>query len=163
MSLASDKPVISIAESVRYQRRQFAAVLMGFLVLPILVCLLTAQGIPGQRYTLLVVGGMFSLLALLFSSLKVVVSDKFLHWSFGPGILRKRVALAQIAHVEASRTSMLEGWGIHYTRRGWLYNVSGFEVLLVTMKDGKCFLLGTDDVGALAQAVSEGMARYSNA
>jgi len=161
MSFEDKKPVLSIAEVEIYRRRQLARVLLGFLSLPILVCFFTAMGVPAQRNTLFFVCGVLAVVALLFSSMKIEVSDRFLRWSFGPGILRKRVALSRIESVERTRTSWFEGWGIHYTRRGWLYNVSGFEALHVTMKDGKRFLLGTNDAEALIKALSEGMARYS--
>ena len=91
---------------------------------------------------------------LLFYSLTIEVADGELRWHFGPGLIRKSARLADIASVEVARTSFIEGWGIHYSRFGWLYNVSGFDAVAVTLKNGKRFALGTDDAPALANCLN---------
>ena len=91
---------------------------------------------------------------LLFYSLTIEVADGELRWHFGPGLIRKSARLADIASVEVARTSFIEGWGIHYSRFGWLYNVSGFDAVAVTLKNGKRFALGTDDASALANCLN---------
>ena len=50
---------------------------------------------------------------------------------FGPGIVRKQLALSEIVSAEMTKSTILEGWGIHYTKRGWLYNVSGRGAVIV--------------------------------
>ncbi len=52
-----------------------------------------------------------------------------------------------------TETTFLQGWGIHYTSRGWLYNVSGFRAVAVKLKSGKQFLLGTDEPAQLRAAI----------
>ena len=47
----------------------------------------------------------------------------------------------------------LEGWGIHLSRFGWLYNVSGFDAVAITLVSGKRFALGTDEPQALLAAL----------
>lgn len=93
--------------------------------------------------------------AVVFSSLTVRVENARLTWAFGPGVLRKEVPLATIARVDAT-TTFVEGWGIHLTRRGWLYNVSGRGAVLVTLHGGKRFLLGTDEPDELVRAIRSG-------
>jgi len=56
---------------------------------------------------------------------------------FGPGIIRKRVRLADIVGCEAIRIQWWYGWGIHLTPYGWLYNVSGFDAVAITLRDGQ--------------------------
>lgn len=85
----------------------------------------------------------------LFCSLTIEIVDGELRWRFGPGLIRKRVPLEKIASAQPVRTNVLEGWGIHYSRFGWLYNVSGFDAVAITLKNGKRFCLGTDEPGAL--------------
>src|SRR5476649_676717 len=63
------------------------------------------------------------LVAWLFHSLTIEIADGELRWRFGPGWIRKRVPLGEIASAQVVRTMVLEGWGIHYSRFGWLYNV----------------------------------------
>ena len=81
----------------------------------------------------------------LFCSLTIEVGDGQLRWRFGPSLIRKSVQLADVSSVEAVRTNFIEGWGIHYSRFGWLYNVSGFDAVAIRLKSGKRFALGTDD------------------
>lgn len=88
--------------------------------------------------------------AWLFHSLTIEVTDGELRWSFGPGLIRKRVSLDQIISAEPVRTNIIEGWGIHLSRFGWLYNVSGFDAVAVKMKNGQHFALGTDEPALLA-------------
>ena len=76
---------------------------------------------------------------------------------FGPGVIRKRIPLDEIADVEATRTTFWQGWGIHWTTRGWLYNISGFDAVLVRLRTGKSLLVGTDEPEALANAIREGV------
>ena len=93
-----------------------------------------------------------------FNSLTVVVdSQDFCFW-FGPGFWRKRFLLAEIESVCEVKITWLHGWGIRYFvagdgRRGWLYNVSGFDAVEIKMKNGKYYRIGTDDPSGLAQAV----------
>ncbi|GAB2887614.1 hypothetical protein GCM10027046_14900 [Uliginosibacterium flavum] len=136
-----------------YQRRQPARALLTLIFIPVLVCALAAWSHPQYRVTLWVISTMLTIGALLFSSLSIEVSADTLRWRFGPGIVRKQVDLKDIASVEMTRTTWLEGWGIHYTKRGWLYNVSGRNAVLVTQKDGTRFMLGSNDVIGLWEAL----------
>ena len=102
---------------------------------------------------LLLVVAVLSLIAWLFHSLTIEISDGELRWRFGPGWIRKRVPLDLITSAEPVRTRVLEGWGIHLSRFGWLYNVSGFEAVAIRMKNGQHFALGTDESQALLAAI----------
>ena len=63
-----------------------------------------------------------------------------------------------IEAIEVTRTRFWEGWGIHYTSRGWLYNVSGYGAVLIHLKSGKRFMLGTDEPASLAAALGQRIA-----
>ncbi|MEY2408113.1 MAG: hypothetical protein QOF48_783 [Verrucomicrobiota bacterium] len=86
----------------------------------------------------------------LFHSMKIEITDSELRWCFGPGLIQKHVVLDQIVSAEPVRIKVRDGWGIHLTRFGWLYNVSGFDAVVITLKNGKRFCLGTDDPHRLA-------------
>ena len=45
------------------------------------------------------------------------------------------------------------GWGIHLTPYGWLYNVSGFDAVAITLRNGRKVALGTDDPHGLVDAI----------
>jgi hypothetical protein len=102
-------------------------------------------------------------LALLWSRLTIRIDGDLLRWSFGPGWPRFSLPLAEIASVDVTRTTFWQGWGIHLTRQGWLYNISGWDAVLITRRDGKRLLLGTDEPrrlkAALERAVAPGARR----
>jgi len=87
----------------------------------------------------------------LFHSLTIEVADGELRWRFGSGFVRKRVPLREIASAQVVRTNFIEGWGIHHSRYGWLYNVSGYDAVAIALRDGKRFCLGTDEPEKLAE------------
>jgi len=88
--------------------------------------------------------------AWIFRSLTIEISDTELIWYFGSGFPRKRVLLGDVVSAEPIRTSFLNGWGIHYTGRGWLYNVSGYGAVAIKLRNGTRFCLGTDEPEILA-------------
>ena len=98
---------------------------------------------------------MLSVTAFTFSSLTTAVNDHEFRAGFGP--LRwpdRRVALSEIAGVVPTRTAPLAGWGVRITVRGWLYSVSGRDAIIVGLRNGKQFLIGTDDPVGLADAIN---------
>lgn len=136
-----------------YHHKQAAHTLLGLISLPLLVCLLAAYSHPEHRAVLLLASAVLILGAALFSSLKIEVKAQTLYWSFGFGLIRKQQSLNEVSRAEITRSTWLEGWGIHYTKRGWLYNVSGRDAVLITLASGKSFMLGSDDVIALWEAI----------
>ena len=95
----------------------------------------------------------------LFYSLTVEITEREFRWYFGPGLIYKRVALREIVSVEPVRTSVIEGWGIHLSRFGWLYNVSGFDAIAIRLRSGQRFAIGTDEPQKLAGCLKELIAR----
>ena len=89
----------------------------------------------------------------LFHSLTIEITGEELCWYFGPGIIAKRVRLAEITSARVVQTTFLEGWGIHWSRFGWLYNIAGRGAVAVVMQNGKKLALGTDEPEALASAL----------
>jgi hypothetical protein len=85
-----------------------------------------------------------------FHSLTIEIADGELRWRFGPGWIRKQVSLDLILSAEPVRTNFIEGWGIHLSRFGWLYNASGYDAVAIRMKNGQHFALGTDEPAVLA-------------
>jgi len=97
----------------------------------------------------------------LWSSLTVRIAEGALRLHFGIGLPRKTVPLADLESVEVTRTRFWEGWGVHRTRRGWLYNVSGFDAVLLRRRDGKVLLVGTDEPLKLKTALQRALAAGS--
>ncbi|MCC7221684.1 MAG: hypothetical protein IT490_13265 [Candidatus Contendobacter sp.] len=87
----------------------------------------------------------------LFFSLTVEIDATHLTFRFGIGLIRQRIPLAEIVAAKPVRNTWLYGWGIHRTPHGWLYNVSGWEAVEITLVTGKRFRLGTDEPQRLAR------------
>jgi hypothetical protein len=102
---------------------------------------------------LLPVVGVLGGVALLFSGLTIEVADGWLRSKFGPGLPARSVPLEEIEDVRVTRNEWYEGWGIRVTRRGMLYNVSGFLAVEVVLRDGTSFRLGTDEPERLREAI----------
>ncbi|HEY9085553.1 MAG TPA: hypothetical protein VIN40_06425 [Candidatus Tyrphobacter sp.] len=92
-------------------------------------------------------------LALTFSSMTIIVNDREIVWWFGVGFPRGRFKLDQLLDATATRTSILEGWGIHLTSRGWLWNLRGLNAVRLRGAH-RVVLLGTDRPQELLDAVA---------
>ncbi len=140
---------------VLYRHKQKGLVIVAALGPGAALCLLFAiiLNAPHTRLPLLLVAAVLVACAVLFSSLTIELSDRSLSWRFGPGLLRKQVATAEILNAAVTETRFIHGWGVHLTRNGWLYNVSGFGAVQVTLRSGKTFLLGSDEPEQLCYAL----------
>ena len=93
------------------------------------------------------------ILLTLFSTLTVRVGGEAITVQFGVGIIRKRLQLSDVECYATVRNPWYYGWGIRYTPRGWLYNISGLSAIELLMRNGKTCRIGTDDPEGLAQAL----------
>ena len=109
---------------------------------------------PPLAIILLVSAATFALCGLVFGSLTISDEGDRLALHFGPlPLLRKRIRYADITAVEIGRTSILDGWGIHFIPgRGWTYNVWGFACVKLTL-GRKVIRVGTDDAEGLAKII----------
>jgi hypothetical protein len=88
-----------------------------------------------------------------FYKLTIMIDTEVLRWSFGIGVISKKVPIAEIAACEPIRIRWWYGWGIHLTPYGWLYNVAGWNAVAITLRNGRKFALGTDDPQGLTEAI----------
>jgi hypothetical protein len=140
----------------RYEHTQIGHAIIWSLLAIILIA---SDGLIGSRFHVEppVVVSIILLVCLLFYKLRITIEDEILRASFGPGIIRKRVRLAEIVECEPIRIRWWYGWGIHLTPCGWLYNVPGFDAVAITLSDGRKFALGTDDPHGLTTAIRAGI------
>jgi energy-coupling factor transporter transmembrane protein EcfT len=129
---------------------------IGYLTL--IVILVAALGIVASlpndvRPITFGVAGLLVIIGVLFSSLTVDVTGDDLQFHFGPGFWRKRVALSEVTAATPTESSWWEGWGIRFTLRGMLYNVSGTNAVEIELRSGQRFRIGTDEPEALVQAI----------
>jgi hypothetical protein len=92
--------------------------------------------------------------AVVFSSLTVTVDAEALRWHFAFGAFRGTLRRADVAAAEPTRTTLLDGVGLRYGPRGWLYNVAVGPAVRVVRRDGRSFRIGTDDPDGLIAALA---------
>jgi len=100
-----------------------------------------------------------ALFGWIWGALTVRIVDGELQVRFGLGWPRKTLKLAEIAEVEVTSTTFMEGWGVRLTRRGWLFNVSGYDAVLLRLAGGKMVMVGSDEPRKLKAALERALAR----
>jgi hypothetical protein len=92
-----------------------------------------------------------------FSTLTVVIDEQFLKIRFGWGIFSKKFLLSEIAAVRKVKNRWYYGWGIRlwFRPKMWIYNVSGFDAVELTMKNGSIHRIGTDEPEKLESAINQ--------
>ena len=92
------------------------------------------------------------LAGLCFKTLTVRDEGEHLAVRFGPlAVFHTDVPYAQITAVNPARSSIIDGWGIHWMPgRGWTYNLWGFDCVRITL-GSKTVRIGTDDPQGLAE------------
>lgn len=93
------------------------------------------------------------LLIVLFASLTIEVRDDTVRWWFALKLWTHSLNPDEIRSVGTTQTSFSDGWGIHFTSGGTLYNVSGYDAVVIEKQDGSKVLLGTDEPDALRSAL----------
>lgn len=103
------------------------------------------------QITLLCSASVMFLAALCFQRLTIRDDGDHLLIRFGPlPVFRRRLAYRDIERVERSRTSVLDGWGVHLSPQGgWTWNLWGFDCVDVYFGRGRKIRIGTDDAEGL--------------
>jgi hypothetical protein len=135
-------------------RHTQAGLLLRWLTLPAAFGLFFAGFVAGETVLFLLPAVVLGAISWTFSSLTVEVSNEELVWYFGPGAWRNAVSRSEIESATPVRNKWWWGWGIHLTPKGWLYNVSGLDGVEVTLRSGKTFLIGSDQVTQLVEALN---------
>ena len=130
------------------------------IIWPLLAIILISNvGLIGHGAPPAIVSIILLVCLVLFYRLKITIEDETLCASFGPGVIRKKVRLTEIVGCEPIRIRWWYGWGIHLTPYGWLYNISGFDAVAITLRDERQIALGTDDPHGLIAAIRDSIIR----
>ena len=139
---------------------------IGYLILSIL-CVILALYIflaitistQSDDFTPAIIAVMALVLFILasFSTLTVSIDEKYLRVKFGYGIFAKKFPLAEVASYKTVKNHWYYGWGIRLWLwpTMWIYNVSGFDAVELTMKNGRIYRIGTDEPQELATAIAQ--------
>ena len=138
-----------------YRHTQAGTVIIGAVACVAIVTLTILFAAAGTSSLLtLTVLAMSAVVLALFSSLTVVVGNHTLTCRFGVGLIRRDIPLKDIEQIRAVVNPWYAGWGIRWIPgKYWLWNISGFRAVELTMKDGRRFRIGTDEPEALIQAI----------
>lgn len=149
----------------RYKHTQIGY-LMIFVTLVVLVFFawlqITARAEPpsydsGANFAMTAVMALILFILGSFSALAVMIDEQFLKVRFSWGIFRKKFPLTEIATVRKVKNHWYYGWGIRlwFWPKMWIFNVSGFDAIELTMKNGKIYRIGTDESERLERAISQ--------
>lgn len=140
---------------IRYRHTQPGILMLVMLPIGTLVCIAAgfAQPVLAARGGLWAAAILLAILAWLFSSLTVEVTEDEIRWHFGPGLLRYRLARTDIESSRVVRNSWLNGFGVRMRPGFRLYNVSGLDAVELRLKTGDIRRLGSDDAEQLAAAL----------
>lgn len=149
-----------------YSHRQWGiATFLALAVLMALILLIShftglnisdAQINPNQlRLIQLVLFSLLGIIAVVFSSMTISVNESEVTWFFGPGLLKRKLALTEVASCRKIVNPWWLGFGIHSFGTGWLYNVSGFLGVEIELKGGAFVRLGTNEPNYLVSAVEK--------
>jgi hypothetical protein len=126
-------------------RALLLAVAVGMAVWAVVVWREDADAAVG----LVVVAGVMAVFSYCFATLTVRDAGDRLTVRFGPlALFRTSVRYADITRVEAMRPKYFS-WGIHWTPKGWLWNIHGLDCVQVVAGRRK-LLVGTDDPAGMA-------------
>jgi hypothetical protein len=91
-------------------------------------------------------------LAASFHHLTVADEGAALGIRFGPlPLFRTAILYDDIRRVELGRTTLLDGLGIHLSLRGgWIWNLWGRDCVVIHLRNGSIFRIGSDDAENLA-------------
>jgi len=133
------------------QKGPWGLILVGVAALVILTaCLLRDK--PIACFVLMAAAAPVVALGFCFKTLTVRDEGDRLGIRFGPlPLFRKTIPYAAIRSVETGRSSLVDGWGIHYILwRGWTYNIWGYACVVLDV-DGTTYRIGVPDPKALAE------------
>ena len=138
-----------------YRHTQYSILNLVLLGIPVVLCGYLFVAIESPPANWICLGGalLFVLLVFLFHSLTIEVDSETVRLHFGTGIIRKSWPIADCTSACHVRTALWEGWGIRLTSRGWLYNVSIPDAIMIRLADGTAVQLGSDEPGALLDAL----------
>lgn len=160
----------------RYEHTQVGRVIIAAVMLVMIVIIGTqfvlggslvmgSLSVPAEEDLTVLIGGILIPLTVLgilvvvvlcFGTLTVAVFDDAVRIRFGPiALFRREFPLSEIASVTAVTNPWYYGYGIRWTPKGPLYNVSGKDAVELELYSGKNVRIGTDEPGVLLREIEQ--------
>ena len=99
--------------------------------------------------------GVLGTVGAMMKSLSVEVDSSEINIAFGNNIVKKTYSLRDVQAAKAIRTTPIQGWGVHWIGKGWLYNIYGLDAVEVRFLNGKHVFIGTDEPENLTAAINQ--------
>lgn len=124
------------------------------MILGAMILAFMAYGKNVNHPTSMLLSGLAVILLLLFYNLTIEVSQEFVRFSFGIGLIRKTIKLSDIEYCRPVSYFPL-GWGIRFRPGAILYNVSGNKAIELSVRGKKRKIwIGTDQPDEMARFIS---------
>ncbi len=128
-----------------------------------LVIVIFTRGVPGLMPGMLFGAVLLLVFSFAFGHLRVRDEGDRLKVAFGPlPLFKKAILYNRMTAVEKDRSTFLAGWGIHLTKKGWLWNIGGYDCVWIGMGN-KGTLIGTDDADTLVTFLQSRISTVSRA
>jgi len=141
---------------MRYEHTQIGYLTIGVLFGAAIFVAVTSSVSPADGIglpTSAMIEVILLICAIVFGKLTIKIDGEILWACFTMGLICKKVPLTEIAECKPIRLRWWDGWGIHLTPYGWLYNVSRLDAGAITLRNGRKFALGTHDPEGLVSAI----------
>lgn len=138
-----------------YRHTQIGWLILAAVGFPALLMLFSGDMLKGAWIPF----SIFLVVLVLFCALTVEVTDEDVVVSFGPGLIRRRIRIAEIDSCSVVVNKWWFGWGLRVIPGGVMFNVSGLRAVHLTLKNGKHFRIGTDEPERLLEAIENALSR----
>ena len=107
----------------------------------------------GFILSMVIIMAIIVILVASFSTLTVTINQNQLKIKFGYGIYKKTFNLNEIKEVKKVKNYWYYGWGIRYWPGTWIFNISGFDAVEITLKNNQKYRIGTDEPDILEREI----------
>jgi hypothetical protein len=137
----------------RYKKFQFGTAFWAILVGVTLVVAYLSQD-DGSGLGVLPMVVIALALGILFGWLTVSVDEQTVEARLGIGVVRKRILLEQIEGCRVEQLAWYNGLGMRYTQFGRVYTVTGRQIVVLDLVDGRTFGMGSAEPEELCQVIT---------
>ena len=111
----------------------------------------------GTNFAITAIMALILFILASFATLTASIDENYLRIKFGYGIFRKSFLLNDVASAKVLKNHWYYGWGIRlwFWPYMWIYNISGFDAVEITMKNRKIYRIGTDEPEKLETAIKQ--------
>lgn len=110
----------------------------------------------GANFAITATMALILLILVSFSTLTVSIDERYVRIKFGYGIFKKKFLLEEIVSAKTVKNHWYYGWGVRvwFWPYMWIFNVSGFDAVEITLRNGKIYRIGSDVAEELNAALN---------